>query len=142
MQLARLVLAVAGLVGVAAIPVEAAPRAFVCEFADGQSWTYGLTGFSAGQPVKLAFTIQNVDEAKETAVLVSQTGGVPLKLVRALDAQHFIEVTVAGFLNITTIYERESGQEDWPAVHSRHLGIIGQPLVSQFRGSCRPTGQS
>ena len=114
----------------------AAPSAFECQFTDGGTWSFEQGAFGPVTSKNLSFTIDQV--AAQTARLRGAKGAKTLKVVRAIDARHFIEVTVAGFLNITTIYETSDGDEaTMPAVHSRHLGIVGQPFVSQYRGLCR-----
>jgi hypothetical protein len=39
-------------------------------------------------------------------------------------------------LNITTVYDRDEASGKYPAVHSRHLAILGQPVVAQYQGFC------
>jgi len=39
-------------------------------------------------------------------------------------------------LNITTIYAKADTSGKYPAVHSRHLAIRGQPVVAQYQGLC------
>jgi len=56
--------------------------------------------------------------------------------VRALNANSFLEVANEGFLNLTTVYDRDSTSGTYPAVHSRHFGILGQPIFAQYAGSC------
>jgi hypothetical protein len=56
--------------------------------------------------------------------------------VQAVNATHFLEVVTEGYLNITTIYDKDEASGKYPAVHSRHLGILGQPVVTQYQGFC------
>ena len=58
-------------------------------------------------------------------------------LVRALNANSFLEVANEGFLNLTTVYDRDATSGTYPAVHSRHFGIIGQPVFGQYAGTCK-----
>jgi hypothetical protein len=51
---------------------------------------------------------------------------------------HFLEAVGEGYLNLTTIYGRDVGAAFHPAIHSRHFGVLGQPIVSQYRGTCVP----
>jgi hypothetical protein len=43
-----------------------------------------------------------------------------------------------GFLNITTIYAKDEKRGVHPAVHSRHFGLFGEPLIAQYTGACKP----
>jgi len=45
-----------------------------------------------------------------------------------------------GFLNVTTIYDKDEAKGAYPAVHSRHFGLLGQPIVSQYEGYCEAKG--
>ena len=59
-----------------------------------------------------------------------------LKIVRAINANHFLEVVNEGFLNLTTVYDKDATSGTYPAVHSRHFGVLGQPVVAQYAGTC------
>ena len=39
-----------------------------------------------------------------------------------------------------TIYDKDETKGAYPAVHSRHFGIFGQPLVAQYQGYCEAKG--
>jgi hypothetical protein len=123
-----------------AAEAQDAPSSYVCEFTGGQAWSYTAGTFQSKPPQPLSFTIENVDLEKQTAVLKAKSGGLPGKLsvVRAINANHFIEAVNEGFLNLTTIYDKDPATGTYPAVHSRHFGILGQPVFGQYTGSCRP----
>lgn len=113
------------------------PKGFSCDFAQGYSWTYADGKYKSAPPADLAFDIGNVDLERQTASLVVE--GKPangLKIVRAINANHFIEVVNEGFLNLTTIYDPDPATGRYPAVHSRHFGLFGQPFFAQYAGSC------
>ena len=64
-----------------------------------------------------------------------------LRVVQAVSATHFLEVAGEGFLHITTIYDKDEAKGGaYPAVHSRHFGILGQPIVTQYQGFCEGKG--
>ena len=60
-----------------------------------------------------------------------------LRIVRAVNANHFLEVVTEGFLNLTTVYDLDPERKAHPAVHSRHLGLLGEPVIAQYYGFCR-----
>jgi hypothetical protein len=132
-----------GLLALAAIVVAAPVRAgewpthFACDFDQGHSWSYEAGKFKSAPPADLAFEISSIDLDKQTASLIlgGQTSNT-LKVVRALNANTFIEVANEGFLNLTTIYDRDSATGKYPAVHSRHFGLFGQPMFAQYEGNC------
>lgn len=110
-----------------------------CTFETGVSWTYKAGRYDRTTPATLTFSIRETDLEGQTARLVVNGREVarPLRVVRALNANHFMEVAQEGFLNVTTIYDRDAATGVRPAIHSRHLGVLGEPVFAQYAGSCR-----
>jgi len=115
------------------------PSAFTCEFKDGSSWSYAGGAFHSKPPSPLSFNIENIDLERQTAALETSGGDKSGKLsvVRAINANHFLEVVNEGFLNLTTVYDKDPATGVYPAVHSRHFGVLGEPLFAQYTGTCR-----
>jgi hypothetical protein len=114
------------------------PAAFSCEFKDGSSWSYAGGAFHSKHPSPLTFEIENIDLDDQAATLKmggDETG--KLRVVRAINANHFLEVVNEGFLNLTTIYDKDAATGAYPAVHSRHFGVLGEPLFAQYTGTCK-----
>jgi hypothetical protein len=117
---------------------DAAPTRLVCTFSSGTSISYEGGKFNSTVATPLSFTFTKIDLEGQTAALTA-TGSpdaVPLRLVRAVNANHFLEVVNEGFLNLTTVYDKDPATGLHPAVHSRHLGLIGQPVFGQYTGTC------
>jgi hypothetical protein len=114
------------------------PKAFACTFNTGVTHAYEKGAYTPEKAAPLAFGIGRIDLAAQSADLRTERGTGSLKIARAINATHYLEVANEGFLNITTIYDRDDGASTYPAVHSRHLGILGQPLVTQYQGFCEP----
>ena len=135
-----LLCAAIGSAGPAAAQTEtqAEPKGFVCAFASGTSSSYENGTFKVKPPVELNFEIADIDLEGQTAHLVAegQEKAGALKIVRAINANHFLEVVNEGFLNLTTIYDKDASTARHPAVHSRHLGVLGQPVFAQYAGFC------
>jgi hypothetical protein len=114
------------------------PKGFVCSFTRGTSWTFDDGAFKSGEPSALELKIVAIDLDRQTAHLEAEAGKTPtpLKIVRAINANHFLEVVNEGFLNLTTIYDKDPVSGTYPAVHSRHFGVLGQPVVAQYAGTC------
>ncbi len=103
----------------------------------GQTWTHEGGKFQSSAAATLKFDIEKIDLDKQSAKLVleaKQTG--ELRIVRALNANSFLEVAQEGFLNLTTVYDKDPASGIYPAVHSRHLGLLGQPIFAQYPGTC------
>lgn len=132
------------LIALAATPVLAAApdegtRDMVCTFARGNAWTVEAGKLQSSAPQALSFTVSAIDLEGQSAKLTAggQSGTGTLRIIRALNANHFLEVAQEGFLNLTTIYDLDPATGTHPAVHSRHFALLGQPLFSQYAGSCK-----
>lgn len=116
---------------------DAWPARLACTFDTGTSWTYDVGKFQSAPPAKLFFDVSKIDLEGQSAELVIADQGIgKLRIVRALNANHFLEVANEGFLNLTTIYDRDAVSKAFPAVHSRHFGLLGQPVFAQYAGTC------
>lgn len=114
------------------------PKALVCSFEKGNSWSYEGGAYKSVTPSALTFEITEIDLDKQSASLViegKEAGAA--RIVRALNANSFLEVANEGFLNLTTVYDLDAATGSYPAVHSRHFGILGQPIFAQYAGSCK-----
>lgn len=131
-----LLVAACGWVG--AVVAQDEPTAFTCAFSDGTATSYENGAFKVMHPAPLKFEITDIDLDRQTAHLVTdgnEKAGV-LKIVRAINANHFLEVVNEGFLNLTTVYDKDPATGKHPAVHSRHLGVLGEPVFAQYSGFC------
>lgn len=115
----------------------AANGAMTCNFSAGVVKTYENGAFKDEKLEALSFRIEDVDLVRQTAALRTKQGKGELKIVRAIGANHFLEVVTEGFLNMTTIYDAVNPGAPMPAVHSRHFGFFGAPFVSQYHGTCQ-----
>jgi hypothetical protein len=128
-----------GLVLCHAVPASASedPKGFTCTFKDGATHVYEKGAFNAEVPTPLSFGIEGIDQSAQTAELKTERGTGSLKLVLAVNATHFIELVTEGSLHITTIFDKDEAKGAYPAVHSRHFGLMGQPIVTQYQGFCQ-----
>lgn len=130
----------AGMVSLLPWGVEAAegmPKSLSCTFESGNSIAYAGGSYQPSPAKPLAFGIGEIDLEAQKAVLQTDKGGKgELKIVRAVNASHFLEVVNEGFLNMTTVYDIDPQRNAHPAVHSRHLGLLGEPVVAQYYGFC------
>ncbi len=120
----------------AAQAAEETPTAYSCTFKTGTSRSYSKSRFKIRRAKPLAFGIEAIDLEAQKALLSTPSGKGPLRVVRALGANHFLEVVAEGYLNITTVYALDARKRAYPAVHSRHIGLFGEPLVAQYVGYC------
>lgn len=124
---------------IAAAPAQAQepPKAYACTFKSGSTLAYSKSVYNAKRAKPIAFEIVAIDLDGQKAELVSEGGGKGgLRVVRAVGANHYLEVVTEGYLNITTIYSKDERRKAYPAVHSRHFGLLGEPIVAQYTGFC------
>lgn len=111
------------------------PKAIACEFKAGTVHTFEKGAFKPEAASPVAFEVVDINADGQSATLQTAKSRAGVRVVRAVNALHFIEIVTEGFLNVTTVYDRD-GAGAHPAVHSRHFGILGQPLVSHYQGFC------
>lgn len=128
----------AALTGAVPALAQGEPKGLMCSFTRGTSWSYDKGAFKTKASAPLKFEITDIDLDGQTARLVTDGREKPgtLKIVRAINANHFLEVVNEGFLNLTTVYDKDAATGAHPAVHSRHFGVIGEPVFAQYAGSC------
>lgn len=114
------------------------PTRLACTFAAGTSVTYEAGAFTSNAASPLSFSLARIDLEGQSAELIAGENAKPVtvRIVRAINANHFLEVVNEGFLNLTTIYDKDPKTGSHPAVHSRHLGLLGQPVFGQYTGTC------
>lgn len=111
-------------------------RQYTCAFQRGVSQVYAKGTYRTRKAQPIAFDISAIDLDGQRAELVTGGGTGPLRIVRAVDATHFLEVVTEGFLNVTTIYKKDTSRGVHPAAHSRHFGLFGEPVIAQYTGAC------
>lgn len=109
-----------------------------CSFKAGSAWSYTAGDYARADPQPLTFDIADVDYEAQTARLSvdGKVASAAMRVVRALNANHFIEVANEGYMNVTTVFDVDASVGKRPAIHSRHLGVLGQPVFAQYAGFC------
>ena len=115
------------------------PAALSCQFQTGTTSSYDKGAFTSKPSAALSVGIQKIDLESQSAEFLVAGNSNPgrLAIARAVGANHFLEVVTEGFWNITTVYDLDPETKLYPAVHSRHFGLVGQPVVAQYTGSCQ-----
>ena len=132
----RHIVPLAALLAAGPAAAQEMPKGYVCTFARGTSQAYVKGRYRLQQAKPLTMEIAAIDLDNQRAELVASDGKGTLRIVRALGATHFLEAVTEGYLNITTVYQRDEKRGFHPAVHSRHFGLFGEPLVAQYTGRC------
>jgi hypothetical protein len=118
---------------------DEAPLRLSCKFDRGQSGSYEAGAFKSQPASALSFEISDINlEVQSAKISVDGKVTGTLRVVRALNANHYLEVANEGFLNLTTVYDLDPAVKAYPAVHSRHFGLFGQALFAQYTGLCTP----
>jgi len=127
-----------GLAAGAARAEEDTPKSIDCTFSSGVTGSYEGGVFQSKTSSPLSFSIEDIDIEAQKATLKSgkDVSEGKLSVVRAINANHYLEVVNEGFLNLTTVYDKDESTGKYPAVHSRHFGFLGQPSFAQYTGFC------
>jgi hypothetical protein len=115
------------------------PKSLACTFSTGVTHVYEANRFNTEKAAPLAFGITAIDVAAQTADLKTESGTGSLRVVQAVNALHFLEVAIEGALYITTVFDKDDSNGTYPAVHSRHSSLLGEPIVTNYQGYCRET---
>jgi hypothetical protein len=114
------------------------PNAFKCIFVQGYE-TVPENDYFKTDPIDsndvLSFTIRSINIDDRTAQIV---GNVAITNVVALltgNSMNFIEKTGVS-INLTSVYNLMTPNQQFLAAHSRHVGSEGSFLVSQRFGFC------
>ena len=115
---------------------DATLKAFSCDFSEGV-----FTVFEDGKPETeksgaMSFVFASLDIENGSAQMVGNNGAADINLLQGSDSLHFLEVTPTGNLNVTSVYTTQAKGGRFISVHSRHVGISGEPWMSQFWGTC------
>jgi hypothetical protein len=116
------------------------PTAFVCTFDRGYfSTSRDSASFTTEPGGKMQLTYAAIDVGKGTAQMIGNQGAANVTVVQGSGGLHFLELTPAGGLTVTSVYFTPGSRGAAAAVHSRHTGdSITGALVSQFFGFCEP----
>jgi hypothetical protein len=120
-------------------------RTLNCQFRGGTSAKFDKDWDVKAAADKLNLTFENIDLAQAKARVVGPFGMTNVLLFRGNGSLNFLEIMSDGNQTFTTVffsYQREGKQRGaavwYPAVHSRHMMIGSNPVVSHLRGFCQP----
>jgi hypothetical protein len=125
-------------------------KSLKCRFAVYASgaWAKGTQEASAQvrQPEMLSLDIDEIDTDSGSGRITGTAGPADVTALLTISSLHFMERSVTGTLNITTVFAGEPGAKTFRAVHTRHdylplslPGYESEPSVSQHYGVCDST---
>ena len=95
------------------------------------------------QPEQLSLEIDEIDTDSGSGRVTGTAGPADVTALLTLSSLHFMERSVTGTLNITTVFSGAEGATTFRAVHTRHdylplslPGYVSDPSVSQHYGIC------
>jgi hypothetical protein len=107
------------------------------------SWKNGEPAAQIRQAAQFSLTIDEIDTDSGSGRVTGTAGPVEVTALLTVSSLHFMERSVTGTLNITTVFVSEGGAKRFRAVHSRHdylpmsiPGFQSEPTVSQNYGMC------
>jgi hypothetical protein len=125
-------------------------KALKCRFAIYASGAWSKTTQEASaqvrQPEQLSLEIDDIDTDSGSGRVTGTAGPSEVTALLTISSLHFMERSVTGTLNITTVFSGEPGAKTFRAVHTRHdylplslPGYVSDPSVSQHYGICEMT---
>ena len=107
------------------------------------AWKNGEPQAQIKQADQFTLTIDEIDTDSGSGRVTGTAGPVEVTALLTVSSLHFMERSVTGTLNITTVFVSEAGAKKFRAVHSRHdylpmsiPGFTSEPTVSQNYGTC------
>jgi hypothetical protein len=107
------------------------------------SWKNGEPQAQIRQPEQLSLDIDEIDTDSGSARVTGTSGPADVVSLLTVSSLHFMERSVTGTLNITTVFVGEPNAKIFRAVHARHdylpmslPGFVSEPSVSQHYGTC------
>ncbi len=95
------------------------------------------------QPETLTLEIDDIDTDSGSGRVTGTAGPADVTALLTISSLHFMERSVTGTLNITTVFAGDSEAQSFRAVHTRHdylpmnlPGYQSEPSVSQHYGVC------
>jgi hypothetical protein len=113
-------------------------QSFRCNFSDGISTNWDSGKPSLTKDARMAeMVFDQLDTQKGSGRLIGNAGVENIQTLSGDKSIHIIEITPTRNMNITTIFAPVKKNPNLhPAVHSRHINLMGEPLTSQFVGLC------
>src|SRR5262245_6317756 len=107
------------------------------------TWKGGEPQAQIKQGAQFMLTIDDIDTDSGSGRVTGTAGPVEVTALLTVSSLHFMERSVTGTLNITTVFTGEAGAKRFRAVHSRHdylpmsiPGFTSEPTVTQNYGMC------
>ena len=119
-------------------------KSFKCSFPvyTVGAWKSGMPQAQIKQADQFTLTIDEIDTDSGSGRVTGTAGPVEVTALLTVSSLHFMERSVTGTLNITTIFVSD-GVKTFRAVHSRHdylpmsiPGFTSEPTVTQNYGTC------
>ena len=95
------------------------------------------------QPEQLTLEVDEIDTDSGSGRVTGTSGPADVVSLLTVSSLHFMERSVTGTFNITTIFVGEPDAKTFRAVHSRHdylpmsiPGFASEPSVTQHYGTC------
>ena len=121
-------------------------KSFKCSFPvyTVGAWKTGVPQAQIKQADQFTLTIDEIDTDSGSGRVTGTSGPVEVTALLTVSSLHFMERSVTGTLNITTIFVSDGGAKTFRAVHSRHdylpmsiPGFTSEPTVTQNYGTCQ-----
>jgi len=114
-------------------------RSLECLFGPGTVAEWKAQRFTISQDLWKGDThFDSIDPKGGKARLIGNQGATDVLVLPSSSGLTFVEATSAGNFSFTTVYASHCGAAGiFSAVMSRHMNLLGEPLSSQYHGTCK-----
>lgn len=117
----------------------ATAKSLKCTFGPGafSNWKAGYPKIEKDR-FDVALHFDSINLKTKTARLIGSQGAADVTLYLLPSGLTFAEETGSGNMVFTTIFaSQKEGTDEFIAVTSRHMDLMGSPLPSQYHGTCK-----
>jgi hypothetical protein len=118
------------------LQAQDAPKALLCQFPQGVLSNFEKIWSSKSLSENFQLIIAAIDRAGGKAQLIGNAGAADLIVVDGGTVLNFLEITPTGNSTLTSVFLKRTPDDKFPAVHARHMSMIGNAVVSNYRGLC------
>jgi hypothetical protein len=108
--------------------------AYVCDFPQGYSWEStgeNYKGEKTSETMNFTLTV----DSPNTGKMIGNAGASEVSVLDTAEGTSFLEQTPSGNIAVTTVFKATQSNKR-KAVHSRHMNLLENPLISQYVGNC------
>jgi hypothetical protein len=82
-------------------------------------------------------SFDSINYERRTAKMIGNQLISDVQVLPTASGISFLELTPSGDVILTTVFPANAGDKKFSAVMSRHISMMGDPVPSQWHGTCK-----